>query len=244
MLRYCTGLLLSPLYLTVWAGLLLVFHVLQWAALYSRGESARRRMASALNWCLLHCIWLLGIRPVLIYKEKPPTDKPLIIVANHQNQIDISGISWLFRQQDPVFVSKIELGRGLPSISYNLRHSGAALIDRQDPRQSLREIARLGKLIQQETRAAVIFPEGTRARDGQLQLFATAGVKMLLKNAPDAVVIPVAIDGAWRMGSLRHFPLGTIFQIRWTVLPALPAATAEQLVAQAETAIRRELGQG
>jgi 1-acyl-sn-glycerol-3-phosphate acyltransferase len=30
-------------------------------------------------------------------------------------------------------VSKKELGQGIPSISFNLRHGGSALIDRKDP---------------------------------------------------------------------------------------------------------------
>jgi len=34
---------------------------------------------------------------------------------------------WTYK---PKFISKIELGKGIPSVSYNLRHGGAALIDR------------------------------------------------------------------------------------------------------------------
>ena len=37
----------------------------------------------------------------------------------------------------PKFISKKELGRGFPSVSYNLRVGGSALIERKNPRQAL-----------------------------------------------------------------------------------------------------------
>jgi 1-acyl-sn-glycerol-3-phosphate acyltransferase len=41
-------------------------------------------------------------------------------------------------------VSKKELGQGIPSISFNLRHGGSALIDRKDPKQAIPAIKGLG----------------------------------------------------------------------------------------------------
>jgi 1-acyl-sn-glycerol-3-phosphate acyltransferase len=41
------------------------------------------------------------------------------------------------------FVSKKELGKGIPSVSYNLRHGGSALIDRKDPKQAIPEIKKI-----------------------------------------------------------------------------------------------------
>ena len=97
---------------------------------------------------------------------------------------DISPIIWFLRRHTPTFVSKVELAHGIPGVSYNLRKSGAALIDRKDPKQAIVEIARLGKLIQQENLSAVIFPEGTRSASGQMRPFVTGGVATLLKRAP------------------------------------------------------------
>lgn len=245
MINALLGILLTPVYWLVWGVLLAIFHLAQVLALHTRGEGARKKVASALNWCLLRCVLILGVRTRLEVEDWPPEGKPLIVVANHQNAIDISGISWLLRRYTPVFVSKRELGRGLPSVSYNLRHSGAALIDRDDPRQSLREIGRLGRLIHERNWSAVIFPEGTRSRTGSLGPFSSAGIKTLLKYAPDALVVPVCIDGAWRMGGLKRLQQRLGFRIRWTVLPALSAAQmgADAAVAAAEAAIRQHLQQ-
>jgi 1-acyl-sn-glycerol-3-phosphate acyltransferase len=36
------------------------------------------------------------------------------------------------------------LGKGIPSVSFNLRHGGSALIDRKDSKQAIPEIIKLG----------------------------------------------------------------------------------------------------
>ena len=67
-------------------------------------------------------------------------------------------------------------------MSYNLRHSGAALINRDDAKQALTEIGRLGLLIDATNTSAVIFPEGTRSVTGEMKAFNAAGIKLLLKK--------------------------------------------------------------
>lgn len=234
---------LTPLYFLVWGGLLGFFHVAQIIALRGFGPRAHRLTVHLLNGSLLHCLWLLGTRVGVRRKQVPPTDRPIIFVSNHQNQQDIPGLGWYLRKNAPIFVSKIELGKGIPSISYNLRHSGAALIDRSDARQALKEIARLGKLIEAQHSSAVIFPEGTRSRDGALKPFAAAGVKILLKNAPSALVVPVCIRGAWKLNRYGKFPMSVFERVSWTVLPAIDpqGKTPDAVAALAEAAIRDEL---
>lgn len=64
-------------------------------------------------------------------KQVIPKGKPIIFVANHQGLFDIIGLAWLLREFHPKFVSKIELGKGIPSVSYNLQHGGSVLIDKK-----------------------------------------------------------------------------------------------------------------
>ena len=47
------------------------------------------------------------------------------------------------RQFHPKFISKKELGKGIPSVSFNLRHGGSALIDRKNPMQAVEAIRKL-----------------------------------------------------------------------------------------------------
>ncbi len=233
--------LMTPLFLLVWGLLLGVFQLVQVIALRGFGAAAHRRSVDLMNLLMIRALWIIGVRSSARFSEALPTDRAIIFVANHQNKFDIPGIGWHLRRFAPKFVSKIELGRGIPSISYNLRHSGAALIDRSDARQALTEIGRLGSLIESTHTSAVIFPEGTRSTTGELQSFATAGVKILMKRAPNAVIVPVYIHNTWALNRYGGFPMTFGERISWTVLPMIePQGKApEQVVALAQASIQR-----
>jgi len=126
------------------------------------------------------------------------------------------------RKVHPKFVSKIELGKGIPGISYNLRHGGSALIDRKDAKQALSAIRQLGQYIETHKRSAVIFPEGTRSKTGKPRHFAENGLKILCKYAPSAYVVPVTINNSWKMTRWGSFPLGIGTKIKFTIHDPIP----------------------
>ena len=156
----------------------------------------------------MRCTHILGTTYEFNNPYDIPTDRPLIIVPNHQSMHDIPPIVWFMRKHQPKFVSKKELGKGIPSVSYNLRHGGSVLIDRNDSRQALSEIAKLGRYIEEHKRSAVIFPEGTRSRTGHSKPFKATGLKLLMKNAPSALVVPISINNSWKMLKYGKFPNG------------------------------------
>lgn len=220
-----------------------MFHVLQVIALKLFGKKAHKRVVDVLNFCLLYSLCILGTRIRITYKATLLVDKPIIFIANHQSMYDVPGIIWFLRAHYPKFVSKIELAKGIPSISYNLRHSGAALINRKDARQAITEISNLGKLINAKNFSAVIFPEGTRSKDGTIKRFSAGGITTLLKKAPNAVVVPIAINNVWKLNRCGKFPMSVGEHISWTVLPVIEAEGKEKeiVAAEAEDAIRAEL---
>ena len=155
---------LSCIYLVYFGLVLCIFHLLQVIAWHGFGRPAHKKTVDWMNACIAYGWYLTGSTIQFNNRTDLPTDRPIIFVANHQSMFDISPMIWFLRRHTPLFVSKIELAHGIPGVSYNLRKSGAALIDRKDPKQAIVEIARLGKLIQQTNHSAVIFPEGTRSR--------------------------------------------------------------------------------
>jgi 1-acyl-sn-glycerol-3-phosphate acyltransferase len=146
----------------------------------------------------------------------------LIIASNHQSWYDITTIGWFLRKIHPKYVSKIELGRGIPSISYNLRHGGSALIDRKDGKQALDAIRQLAEYIETHKRSAVIFPEGTRSKTGKPRHFAENGLKILCKYASSAFVVPITINNTWKMTRWGSFPLGVGNKIELTIHDLIP----------------------
>ncbi|SDH87809.1 lysophospholipid acyltransferase family protein [Myroides phaeus] len=188
--------------------ILIFFHGLQWLAFNLFGYQAHKKVVDWLVWWLMAGTGILGTTYKFEQEEKLPTDRPIIFVSNHQSMFDIPMMIWFFRNNHPKFVSKKELGKGFPSVSYNLKHGGSVLIDRKDAKQALGAIKSLGQYITKYNRSAVIFPEGTRSRDGQLKRFSENGVKMLCKFAPNALVVPLTINNSWKLFRYGKFPYG------------------------------------
>jgi 1-acyl-sn-glycerol-3-phosphate acyltransferase len=177
--------------------------------------------------------------------EKIPDNRPLIIVSNHQSLYDIPAVVVGFSKYYPRFISKIELSKNIPSISYNLRYGKSALIDRKNGTQAVKEILKLGLLIQENNYAACIFPEGTRSKTGKVKPFMPAGINTLLRAAPSAIIVPFVIDGHNRLMQHGYFPLGFGQKISYTVLdPVEPVGRPiEEIIAQVRGAIIKELDQ-
>lgn len=156
---------------------------------------------------------------------------------------DIIAISWFMRKHHPKFISKVELGSGWPSVSFNLRHGGSVLIDRQNPRQSIPALIKFSKYIAQYKRSAVIFPEGTRSKTGELKPFSTTGLKILFKNIPDALVVPVTINNSWKLLKYGSFPVNAGINLSLTVQEpiAVSSMTDDELLMETEQRIKKDI---
>lgn len=198
---------LSILYYVFFGLFLIVFHPVQWIALKLGGYAAHKKTVDILNFFLVSCIYILGGSVKFNQKHKLPANSPLIFVSNHQSMNDVPPLIWYLRKFHPKFVSKKELGKGIPSVSFNLRHGGSVLIDRKDAKQSLAAIVNFGKYIEKNKFSAVIFPEGTRSRDGKPKRFSENGLKMLVQNAPSAYVVPITINNSWKLLQYGGFPM-------------------------------------
>jgi 1-acyl-sn-glycerol-3-phosphate acyltransferase len=235
----------SPLYLLFFGLLALVFHPIQVICRWIGGYQLRKKSVDVMNFFMVYGLSILGSRIRFKGFDQIPQDRPLIIVSNHQSTFDIPPIVLGFRKHHPKFVSKIELGKGIPSISYNLKHGGSALIDRKNPRQSIVEIMKLGKHIEKENYSASIFPEGTRSKDGKMKRFQPAGIASLMKYAPSAWIVPLAIDGHSELTKKGYYPLALGVPLTYTVLPAIDPTGRDpkELTEEIEMMIKKELGQ-
>lgn len=230
---------LSTLYLVYFFLVLIIFHPLQIIFYEFFGQRTHQKLIHIMNFFLLYGVKILGTGVKFVEKTQLPTNRPIIFVANHQSLFDIIGMIWFLRKNFPVFVSKQELSKGIPSISYNLRKSGAALIDREDGKQAVVEIAKLGKMIEETHFSACIFPEGTRSRTGTMKPFAVGGIAILMKKAPNALIVPVAIENVNKLNPKGYFPLVSFQNLVWTVLPPIERGnkTPEEIVEEVRTTI-------
>lgn len=231
---------ITAIYFLFFGLTLCIFHPIQWLCLNVFGYDAHKKSVSVLNWFLMRCLNILGTRFTFRNPQQIPMDRPLIIVTNHQSMYDIPPIIWYMRKHHPKFVSKKELGKGIPSVSFNLRHGGSALIDRKDGVQALAEIGKLGKYIETHRRSAVIFPEGTRSRDGNPKKFKPMGLKTLMKNAPSALLVPISINNSWKLLRYGKFPMGLGCHLTFDVhSPLANTGDPDELIEQVEEIITK-----
>lgn len=239
------GYLLSPVFYIFFGITLLVFQPIQWICYKCFGYRAHKWSVDVLNFFLTYCQLFLGNSIHFVNEQQIPQNRSVVFIANHQSMYDIPGLIWFLRKYHVKFISKIELTKGIPSISFNLKHGGGANIDRKDSKQSIGEIIKLGRRMKENNWSAMIFAEGTRAKDGQMKKFHIGGIATLLKINPDALVIPIAIENSWKIVRYGSYPLSTCERIRWTVLAPVPTEgkSLEEITMAAEQAIRVKLNQ-
>ena len=235
------GYIFSPLQYLTFAIFLVIFHPLQWISLKLGGYAAHKRCVDILNFFLVSTYYFAGCHVTFINKHQLPTNRSIIFVANHQSMYDISPLIWHLRKYHAKFISKIELTKGIPSISFNLVHGGGANIDRKDPKQSITEILKFAGRMRENKWSAVIFPEGTRTKTGKMKPFAVGGVATLLKKVPGALVVPIAIRGSWELTQFGTYPLKFGQGITYKVLePINPEGKShEEIITEAEQNIRQ-----
>lgn len=218
---------------------IVIFHPIQWVCFNVFGYQAHKKSVDYLNFFLLRIGHVMFNNFEITGRETIPTGVPIIFVANHQGMYDIIGMIWFLRKFHPKFVSKVELGKGIPSVSYNLRHGGSVLINRKEPKTAIPVIKGLSEYIEKTKRSAVIFPEGTRTKTGATKEFAQSGLKILCKYAPSAYVVPITINNSWKFFRYGMFPYGLGNHISFTIHEAMPIKdySFEEIMQKTESTI-------
>ncbi|WP_345954836.1 lysophospholipid acyltransferase family protein [Mucilaginibacter sp. PAMB04168] len=239
-MRRLFGYILSAIHYPAFGLLLLIFQPIQWFCYTVFGYSAHKKSVDVLNFFLTKTYYLLGNRVSFTNKQQLPVNRPLIFIANHQSMYDVPPLIYYLRRHHAKFISKVELTKGILSISYNLKVGGGANIDRKDPRQSITELVNLGNRMKNNTWSTVIFPEGTRSKDGHMRPFQSAGIATILKKCPNALLVPIVINNAWKMVQYGIYPLSTFEHLTFEVLPPIEpnGRPADELVKEVEEVIK------
>ncbi|TAF45218.1 MAG: 1-acyl-sn-glycerol-3-phosphate acyltransferase [Sphingobacteriales bacterium] len=238
-LRRFFSILFSPIHHLFFGLTLCVFQPIQWLSLKLGGYSTHKKSVDLLNFFLVCTYYLLGLRVSFKGNKKLPLGKSIIFVSNHQSMYDVPALIWFLRKYHAKFISKIELTKNIPSISFNLKNGGGANINRKDARQAISEILKLGERMRDKNWSVVIFPEGTRAKNGKLKDFQAGGVATLLKKVPQALVVPIAINNSWKVVQNGSILLMPGYHLLFTVLDAIDteSKTADEILIEAKEAI-------
>jgi len=139
-------------------------------------------------------IFFSGSKAITHGLENIPRDKPVILVANHQGAADIpillAYIPVRFR-----FAIKKELFK-IPIFSWYMRQAGYFSIDREVVLSAYKTLEKIVEILN-AGESVMIFPEGTRSRDGTLGKFKRGSLMAALKS--QAPIIPIAISGSYKI---------------------------------------------
>ncbi|HEY8469583.1 MAG TPA: lysophospholipid acyltransferase family protein [Longimicrobiales bacterium] len=139
--------------------------------------------------------------------ENVRLDQPQIFASNHVSWYDVFALAVAIPKRYR-FVAKKELG-WIPLFGTAWKAAGHISVDRSDRAAAIRSLDEAGRLLKQDNSSVVIFPEGTRSRDGRLQPFKKGAFMLALHTGVD--IVPVAVlgtrhilpKGAWRVRSGR-----------------------------------------
>jgi 1-acyl-sn-glycerol-3-phosphate acyltransferase len=122
--------------------------------------------------------------------ERLESDRAYVFVANHQSIYDIPIVFWSLPYQIRI-IAKESLGR-FPFLGWHLRRTGHILVDRRHPNRTA-IFGRASKLMK-DGLSLIVFPEGTRSRDGRVAPF--KGGSFYLALEAELPVVPISIVGS------------------------------------------------
>ncbi len=173
--------------LTQWT--LLLAPVAVTSCLFDRGHT---------GWQIARNLWstawlqLFGQELEVTGSEHVRRGQPAVYIANHQSFLDVPAI---FRAL-PInlrFLCKKSL-RYYPAIGPYLVAAGHVFVDRSNPKAARESMAEAARKVHDGT-PILIFPEGTRTRDGKLQPFKKGAFVLAIEA--QVPIVPVAVSNSW-----------------------------------------------
>jgi 1-acyl-sn-glycerol-3-phosphate acyltransferase len=158
-----------------------------------------------------------GVKIVVENRANLVSGQPYVFMANHASALDIWAI-FVAVPRRLRMIAKKQLAR-IPLFGWAMWAGRFIFIDRQNGIAARRSIDRAGERIR-NGESVVIFPEGTRTRDGNLGVFKKGGFHLAIKAG--VPIVPVALRGTRELMPRGSYLLrgGTI-----TVIIGDPIAT-------------------
>jgi 1-acyl-sn-glycerol-3-phosphate acyltransferase len=146
----------------------------------------------------------LSNTPVELRGAEHLPDGPCILMSNHQSNFDILSLIAAVPRRT-YWIAKKELF-DIPVFGSSMRRGGYIPLDRSDGRKALKSMENAAAIIR-DGKSVVMFPEGTRSRDGQLLPFKRGGFMLAVRAG--VPVVPVTINGSGKVnpgGLIRLYP--------------------------------------
>lgn len=161
----------------------------------------------------------LNIDLNIIGKENMPEKGPVVFVANHQGYGDIPICCAALDKFQTGFIAKSSLSK-LPLYGEWIKNIRSVMIDREDPRESLRAIETAIDFINQGF-SIVVFPEGHRSKGKDMGEFKKGSLRLATK--PGVPIVPISINGTYKLFEEKGYMQGN-FKVDFLIHPAIETA--------------------
>jgi 1-acyl-sn-glycerol-3-phosphate acyltransferase len=174
----------------------------------SLSSSVLERTGRFAHWCARTWARLIlvttGVEVEVSGLDRLDRSRAYVFVSNHQSIYDIPIIFWSLPYQIRI-IAKESLGN-FPFIGWHLRRTGHMLVDRRNPTRALNIFTRASTLMEQGL-CLIVFPEGTRSRDGRVAPFKGGSFYLALRTG--LPVVPLSVVGSRHVmlkGRLATYP--------------------------------------
>lgn len=147
------------------------------------------------KWAMRLGQFILGFHLEVTGVEHIDNKTSYVFMANHLSFIDGPLLFMLIPQPARVLLKK-EVFR-IPIIGLGMRHIGFIPVDRKRLKGGKKSIDKASRLMKERGYSFLIFPEGTRSHDGNLQSFKRGGFFLALES--QAPILPIAIKGTFEL---------------------------------------------
>lgn len=135
-----------------------------------------------------------GIKVEIVGQENPDPHIPTVYLSNHGSLFDI--LAAIYSIPGTVrFIAKKELFR-IPIFAQGMKLAGMIKIDRGNSVKARRTIEEAINIMRKGV-SVIIFPEGTRSREGNIRPFKKGGVILAINGK--FPIIPTAISGSFHI---------------------------------------------
>jgi len=138
-------------------------------------------------------LWASGVKVEVKGVENLPS-VPAIFMSNHQSAYDIFVLLAHLPVQFRWFAKKSLFQ--IPFMGWAMRLAGYIPVERDEPSSTFRSFKEAFKRMR-EGKALLVFPEGTRSRDGTLKPFKKGGFLLALKSS--SPIVPISIKGTYEI---------------------------------------------
>lgn len=201
-----------------------LFIIVVWCFLPSK-KQAEQPIPICTALIRLTAEWFCSVARVrlCLNQKEPLPQEPCVIVCNHLSNFDPMAVLALLKTRRPVFLSKKEVFE-LPLAGRYLRGACFLSVDRSNPRKAVQALQVAGEEMQHLGVDAVIYPEGTRSRSGNLLRFKEGG--FVLAKQADA---PIAVYGIRGTDSIKkRFPFRST-TVRLELIAVIEKETVRQM---------------